>query len=407
MLTARRGAPLAGVAKVPGDKSCSHRALIIGAMTAGETRIEGLNEGADVLATVEAVRAFGRRAERLGGEAWRVEGGAWRSPDGPVDCGNSGTTARLLIGAVAGMPGVEATFVGDQSLSARPMRRVVEPLRLMGADIDGGVTLPLTVRGARLGRIDHVNDPPSAQVKSALLLAGLAAGVEVRVEEPVASRDHTEIMLEAIGGGAIAIGCDPSAAAFPLVAAAIIPGSAVRVERMLANPLRMGLYRALEQMGADIAYTNRRMQSGEAVADMDLRHAPLRACRVAASEVPALIDEVPALAVVCAFAEGESVIEGLGELRFKESNRLAAIVAGLAACGVEAWTSSDDLHIAGRGTVPGGARVTSHGDHRIAMAFLTLGLASQKPVSVDGEEMIAVSFPGFAEAMRDIGADIA
>lgn len=409
MLTARRGGPLEGEAAVPGDKSCSHRALILGAMARGETVIEGLGEGADVLTTVAALRDFGRRVERLGEGRWRVEGGDWRTPRSPIDCGNSGTTARLLIGAVAGMAGVEATFVGDDSLSRRPMRRLVEPLRRMGADIDGGKTLPLKVRGARLGGIVHENVPPSAQVKSALLLAGLASGVRVAIREPEASRDHTEIMLREFERGAseIAIAGDPSAAAFPLVAAAIVPGSDVRIAGMLANPLRMGLFRVLERMGADVVLSNGREQSGEAVADIRVRYAPLSACRVAANEVPALIDEVPALAVACALADGRSVIEGLGELRVKESDRLAGIAAGLEGCGVEARVDGDDLHIVGRGRVPGGAIVATGGDHRMAMAFLTLGLASEQPVSIDRPEMIATSFPEFVATMRALGADIA
>ena len=408
MLTARRSGPLAGEARIGGDKSCSHRALILGAMTPRETVIAGLGEGADIDATVDALRAFGRAVEREEDGRWRVEGGSWRSPERPVDCGNSGTSARLLIGAVAGMAGVEATFVGDEGLSARPMRRLVGPLRRMGAEIDGGETLPMTVRGGRLEGIDHVNDPPSAQVKSALLLAGRAAGVAVTVREPVASRDHTEIMLREFecGGREIRIGRDPSSAAFPLVAAAIVPGSEASVTGMLVNPLRLGLYRTLERMGADVALSNRRVQSGEAVADIRVRYAPLRACRVAAREVAALIDEVPALAVACALADGQSVIEGLSELRVKESDRLAAIAAGLEACGVKARVGGDDLHIVGRGSVPGGASVATGGDHRMAMAFLTLGLASEQPVSVDRDEMIATSFPGFAEAMRALGADI-
>ncbi|WP_118858231.1 3-phosphoshikimate 1-carboxyvinyltransferase [Sphingomonas mesophila] len=399
MLTARRGGPLKGLLRVPGDKSCSHRALILGAMRAGETVITGLNDGEDVGRTAAALSQFGVRVE-----ADRVVGGAWRSPSQDVDCGNSGTTARLLIGAVAGMPGVEARFVGDASLSRRPMGRLVAPLRRMGAVIEGGETLPLTVRGGPLEGIAHANDPPSAQVKSALLLAGLAAGVEVRVEEPATSRDHTEIML-AHAGAEIAIAGDPSAAAFGLVAAAVVPGSEVRVEGLLANPLRVGFLRVLERMGADVEWSNARVQSGERVADVRVRHAPLMGCRVTADAVPGLVDEVPTLAVACARAEGASVIEGVGELRVKESDRLAAIVAGLGACGIDARVEGDDLHIFG-GRSRGGV-VRSEGDHRIAMAFLTLGLASAGPVSVDEESMIATSFPGFVEGMRGIGAEIA
>ena len=410
-LTAQRSGPLVGDARIPGDKSCSHRALILGAMAGGETLIEGLGDGDDVAATIRALRAFGRSVERLADGRWRVEGGPWRSPAGPIDCGNSGTTARLLIGAAAGMAGVHATFIGDSSLSARPMRRLVTPLRRMGADIEGGDTLPLTVRGRQLGALSHVNDPPSAQVKSALILAGLASDVPVEIREPRPSRDHTEIMLREFGGWllsgtAIRIGGDPSAAAFALVAAAIVPGSDVRVAGMLANPLRLGLVRTLQRMGADIALSNARRESGEEVADIRIRHAALEGCRVGAEEVPALIDEVPALAVACAFADGRSVIKGLGELRMKESDRLAGIAAGLAACGADTQVDGDDLHIAGGGPVPGGAAIATNGDHRMAMAFLALGLASDRPVSVDREEMIATSFPGFADVMRALGADI-
>ena len=412
MMTARRGGPLTGDAPISGDKSCSHRALILGALASGETRIDGLGENDDVLATVAALCALGRPVEREAAGTWRVVGGAWRSPARPIDCGNSGTTARLLLGAIAGMPGVEATLTGDSSLATRPMGRLVEPLRRMGADISGGDTLPLKVRGAPLHGISHVNDPPSAQVKSALLLAGSASGCPVAVSEPVPSRDHTEIMLRqfsrggALRGTTIEIGADPSSAACPLVAAAIVPGSEVSVAGMLVNPLRFGLYRVLERMGADVALSNEGRQSGELVADIRVRYAPLKACRVASCEVPALIDEVPVLAVACALADGESVIEGVGELRVKESDRVAAVAGGLKVCGVEAQVRGDDLHIFGRGTVRGGAKVASRGDHRIAMAFLTLGLASDEPIGVDGAEMIATSFPDFAATMRSIGADI-
>ena len=423
-LTARRTGPLSGIATISGDKSCSHRALILGAMAEGETVIHGLSDCADVEATVAALRAFGVAVEE-NGDAWRIAGGRWTIPTSPVDCGNSGTTARLLIGAVAGMAGVRATFTGDESLSRRPMRRLIEPLRRMGAQIEGGDTLTLTVRGARLGGIDHANVPASAQVKSALLLAGLGASAPVRIAEPLPSRDHSEIMLRefdcvvaiedgavALGGdrtlrGAeIAIGGDPSSAAFPLVAAAIVPGSDVRIEGLNVNPLRTGFYETLEEMGAELSLSNERVVSGEILADISLRQSQLRACHVAADRVPAMIDEVPALAVACAFADGESVIEGLGELRHKESDRLGAIVAGLTACGVVALARGDDLHIFGRGTVRGGADVATNGDHRIAMAFLALGLASEQPVTVDRPEMIATSFPGYDETMRDLGADI-
>lgn len=428
-LTATPGSSLSGEAAIPGDKSCSHRALIFGALAEGESRIDGLLESEDVLATARAVETFGARVKQEAPGNWRVQGALWASPERPVDCGNSGTAARLLMGAVAGMPGVSATLTGDASLSARPMGRVKSPLERMGARTEGGDRLPLTVHGARLGGIDHRNVPASAQVKSAILLAGLGNGAPVRVIEPVPSRDHSEIMLAQFGcrvevddteqGWAvklgerrglssceIAIGADPSSAAFPLVAAAIVPGSDVTARGVIVNPLRTGLYETLETMGADIELSNERIQSGEIVADIRVRQSGLRACHIRPEQVPAMIDEIPALAVACAFAEGESQIEGLAELRVKESDRLGAILAGLTACGVAALVDGDALRIFGNGKMKGGARISTHGDHRIAMAFLVAGLAADQPVEVDEAEMIATSFPGFVEVMRSVGADI-
>jgi 3-phosphoshikimate 1-carboxyvinyltransferase len=426
-LTSTPGGPLTGEAAIPGDKSCSHRALILGAMAEGETRIGGLLESDDVLATAKAIETLGATVERAGGE-WRIRGGPWL-PVSAIECGNSGTAARLLMGAVAGRSGVRALFTGDQSLSARPMSRVTLPLARMGAIVQGGEHLPITIEGAKLGGIEHRNVPASAQVKSAILLAGLGTAAPVNIIEPVPSRDHTEIMLDQFGcqvlvddtsdgwvaslgtaraltGCEIQIGADPSSAALPLVAAAIIPGSEVSVRGMLVNPLRTGLYEMLEQMGADVSLSNEHIRSGEIVADVRLSHAPLQPCHVLAEQIPAMIDEIPALAVVCAFADGESVIEGLGELRVKESDRLGAIVAGLTACGVTALGDGDSLRIFGRGRVRGGASVATQGDHRIAMAFLTLGLAAEQPVEVDEAEMIGTSFPAFVEVMRSLGADI-
>nr|WP_283938014.1 3-phosphoshikimate 1-carboxyvinyltransferase [Sphingomonas caseinilyticus] len=417
-----------GEAAIPGDKSSSHRALILGAMATGETRIIGLLESEDVLSTVRAIEAFGVPVERSD-DAWIVHGQSWQSPEGPVDCGNSGTTARLLMGAVAGMPDVRATFTGDASLSARPMKRVAGPLARMGATIDGGEYLPITVAGGRLGGIEYRNVPASAQVKSAILLAGLGTSASVSVVEPWPSRDHTEIMFARFGcpvsvddtpdgwvislgekrklsGCGLAIGADPSAAAFPLVAASITPGSDVLVRGMLVNPLRTGLYETLEAMGADIELSNERIQSGEILADVRVRGARLAPCHVGAERIPAMIDEIPALAIACAFADSESVIEGLSELRIKESDRLGSIVAGLAACGVTAIPDGDSLRIFGKGSVRGGAAISTQGDHRVAMAFLSLGVASQQPVEVDEAEMIGTSFPGFVEVMKSIGADI-
>ena len=412
---------IAGEAAIPGDKSCSHRALILGAMAEGETKISGLLESDDVLATAHAVAAFGIKVERLDAGEWRIHGGRWRSPESAVDCGNSGTAARLLIGAAAGMDGLVATFTGDASLSLRPMRRVTAPLERMGARIQGGDRLPLTVHGARLGGIDHRNVLASAQVKSAILLAGLSTAAPVRVEEPVPSRDHSEIMLRefrveidgaTLGGQRrltaceLAIASDPSSAAFPIVAAAIVGGSSVTVRNLLVNPLRTGLYETLEAMGAGLDLSNEHVQSGEIVADLRLDHRPLRPCHVGAAQIPGMIDEIPALAIACAFADGESVIEGLAELKVKESDRLGAVVAGLIACGVAAVADGDTLRIFGRGRVRGGARVVTHGDHRIAMAFLTLGLGAEQPVEVDQAEMIATSFPGYVEVIRGLGANI-
>ena len=409
-LVATPGGPLRGEAAIPGDKSCSHRALILGAMASGTTHISGLLESGDVLATAQAVAALGATVERIGPGEWHVTGAAWTSPAEPIDCGNSGTTARLLLGACAGVEGLVVTLAGDASLSKRPMRRVTAPLERMGARFEGGDHLPITVHGRRLGGIHHVNVPASAQVKSALLLAGVASGATVTIEEPVPSRDHTEIMLSQFGdpltGCDIAIASDPSSAAFALVAAAIVFGSEVTVRKMLVNPLRTGLFEVLEAMGADLSLANEQVRSGEVVADLTIRHAALGPCHVTADRVPAMIDEIPALAVACAFADGESVIEGLGELKVKESDRLGAVVAGLVACGVAAIADGDTLRIFGRGSVRGGSKVVTHGDHRIAMAFLTLGLAAEQPVEVDDAEMIATSFPSFVEVMQGLGADL-
>ena len=423
-LRASRSGPLTGIAAIPGDKSCSHRALILGALAAGETRISGLLEADDVAATARAVAAFGASAERVGDGEWLVRGGEWRSPSEPVDCGNSGTAARLLMGAAAGFDLI-ATFTGDESLSRRPMARVTAPLARMGARFDGGERLPLTLHGGGLGGIDWVNEPASAQVKSAVLLAGLRAQGSVVVREPMPSRDHTEIMLREFGcavdasdgavtlgdqrqliGCEIAIPADPSSAAFALTAAALVPGSSVEVHDLLVNPLRTGLFEALEEMGAEVELADEGLRSGEIIATLRIGQAALQAIEVAAPRIPAMIDEVPLLAVAAAFADGETVIHGLAELRHKESDRLGAIVAGLAACGVAAVVHGDSLHVFGRGKVRGGAKVLAQGDHRIAMAFLVLGVASEAPVTVDSAGMIATSFPGFVESMRALGAAI-
>lgn len=424
-LTGTPGGALGGDIIVPGDKSMSHRALILGGLAEGTTRIEGLLEGDDVLATASAVRAFGASVERKGEGSWTVVGAPWTSPDGPVDCGNSGTGARLLMGAAAGF-GLTATFAGDASLSGRPMERVLGPLRSMGAATEGS-TLPVSIRGGGLHGLHFVNEKASAQVKSAILLAGLKADGEVVVEEPRRSRDHSENMLRAFGcdveveGGTVRLGAkrsltatdvaipgDPSSAAFPAVAALIVPGSTVRIGSMMTNPLRTGLFTTLTEMGADLCFENERVVGGEPVADMTVRASALRGVEISAERAPSTIDEYPVLAVAAAFANGRSVMHGLGELRVKESDRLAAIIAGLRACGVEARDEGDTLIVEGcGGPPPGGGSVAAHHDHRIAMSFLVLGLASRAPVSVDSAGMIATSFPTFVPLMRSLGADIA
>ena len=392
-------------------------------MAKGESVITGLLESDDVLRTAEALRAFGIRVERFGPQRWRVIGGEWRSPQQPVDCGNSGTGVRLLMGAAAGQ-GVTATFMGDASLSRRPMRRVTGPLEAMGAHFEGGDTLPLTLHPGPLRGIRHVNTPASAQVKSAVLLAGLGTDEPVEVAEPIPSRDHTEIMLRAFGadvqqdgrtirlgssrtlsGRLVEIPGDPSSAAFAWAAAAVLPGSEVTTTGILLNPYRAGFIMALQRMGADIRLENVRGSGGETIGDVRVRHSPLFGAEFTPEEIPSMIDEVPILTVVAAFARGETRIEGLDELRHKESDRLTLMERGLRACGVEARADGDALIITG-GPVGGGAQIETEGDHRIAMAHLVLGLAAEQPVVVDRAEMIATSFPTFREAMRGIGAAI-
>ena len=415
---------LTGDICVPGDKSMSHRALILGAMAEGETWIRGLLEAKDVLATAAAVQALGARVDRAAQGSWLVKGALWRTPGRPLDCGNSGTAARLLMGAAAGYR-LDATFIGDASLSRRPMERVLAPLRQMGARAEGS-TLPVRISGGGLGGISFVNAKASAQVKSAILLAGLHADGEVEVQEPKPSRDHSEKMLRAFGceveqdkgrvrlgerrrlvGTRVEIPGDPSSAAFPLVAALIIPDSQVTVRSVLVNPLRTGLFETLQEMGADLTIANKRMAGYEPVADVTARFSKLKGIVVRADRAPSMIDEYPILAAAAACAEGRSEMHGLAELRVKESDRLAAIVAGLRACGVEAWDEDDKLVIEGCGGAPaGGAKVAAHDDHRIAMSFLILGLAAQRPVTVDSADMIGTSFPGFDTLMRSLGADL-
>jgi 3-phosphoshikimate 1-carboxyvinyltransferase len=435
-LTARRSGPLRGRVRVPGDKSISHRALILGALAVGETRISGLLEGEDVLNTGKAVRALGAQVERTGVGAWRLHGvgvAGFAESMAPLDFGNSGTGCRLMLGAVAGCP-IEASFDGDASLRKRPMRRVLEPLERMGAHTlaanDG--RLPLRLAGAR-DPIPIVYEPPvaSAQLKSAVLLAGLAAPGETVVIEAEATRDHTEKMLTHFGADVrvephgphgrritlagqpelvprpIVVPADPSSAAFPLVAAAITPGSEVILEGVMLNPLRSGLLDTLVEMGAAIERLNVRIEGGEEVADLRVRGSALRGVEVPAARAPAMIDEYPILAVAASFAEGTTAMRGLKELRVKESDRLGGTADMLRANGVTVEIDGDDLFVAGRGQAPGGGRVATHMDHRLAMSALVMGLASAQPVTIDDGGFIATSFPDFVGLMRGLGADIA
>lgn len=425
-LTARAGGAIRGVSRPPGDKSISHRALILGGLALGQTEIKGLLEADDVLRTAAAVRAFGAKVEQISSGHWLVSGaGGFSTPSETIDCGNSGTGARLLIGAAAGYP-LTARIDGDASLRTRPMARIGEPLRRMGARLDGD-RLPLTLQGGGLTGIVHRSPVASAQIKSAVLLAGLNAEGETIVIEPAPSRDHTERMLKAFGAdidqadGAprvrrsrlravdVDVPADPSSAAFPIAAALIVPGSEIRLGGVLMNPLRTGLFDTLLEMGADIGFENRRAMGGEEIADLIVRGSALKGVSPSASRAPSMIDEYPILAALAAFADGETRLTGAEELRVKESDRIALMVAGLRACGVDAEELPDGLIVRGAGPrgVRGGAEVTTHGDHRIAMSFLVLGLASGEPVTVDEAEMINTSFPDFAGFMRRLGAELA
>ncbi len=431
-LTARRSPALSGQVRAPGDKSISHRALILGAMATGVTEIDGLLEGDDILATARAVESFGATVERLGDGRWRITGqGGFRQPSGVIDCGNAGTGVRLLMGAAAGFP-ITVTFDGDASLRKRPMKRVTGPLAAMGAGFDWKSEpdrLPVAENGGGLSAIDYVQTVASAQIKSAILLAGLNAGGITTVTEAEPSRDHTERMLRAFGvevgvlpldggwrislqggqsltGTPVSVPGDPSSAAFPLAAGLIVPGSGVTVEGVMLNALRTGLFETWREMGAALTVANRRMAGGEEVGDVTARHSALRGVVVPPERAATMIDEYPVLAATAAFAEGATVMRGIGEMRVKESDRIALMAAGLTACGVRVEEEPEGFTIFG-GTVKGGATVTTHGDHRIAMSHLVLGLAADEPVTVDEPGMIATSFPGFVQLMRGLGADIA
>jgi 3-phosphoshikimate 1-carboxyvinyltransferase len=430
-LATRRSGPLTGKAEVPGDKSISHRALILGALAVGETKITGLLEAEDVLNTAKVMRQFGADVIRDSAGAWRVWGtgvGGWAQPNAELDFGNSGTGSRLVLGAMATTP-ISAMFTGDASLRKRPMKRVLQPLTKFGATFEGDL-MPLTLRGAdRPICIDYEVTVASAQVKSALLLAALNAPGRTRIVQKELTRDHTEKMLKAFGaeisveplphGEAIHVAgeaelkpCsvdvprDPSSAAFPLVAALIVPGSEVSIPGVLLNPRRIGLIETLLEMGADIAIANRRESGGEEIGDLVAKHSALRAVEVPPERAPSMIDEYPILAVAAAFAGGRTVMRGLGELRVKESDRLAAIVAGLRANGVKVDETEDSMTVHG-GVVEGGGHAVTHMDHRIAMSFLVMGLAAREPVTVDDISMIATSFPEFEKLMQNLGAEFA
>ncbi len=434
-LEARISGPLTGKVRVPGDKSISHRALILGALAVGETRISGLLEGEDVLNTAKAMRALGATVERTGDFAWSVRGvgvTGFAQPEAPLDFGNSGTGCRLVMGAVAGCP-ITAVFDGDASLRSRPMRRILDPLELIGARAGAsgqGGRLPLTLAGAR-DPLPIVYRTPvaSAQIKSAVLLAGLAAPGVTTVIENEASRDHTELMLRHFGaeiastregshgrkialtgqpelhGAEVVVPADPSSSAFPVVAALIVGGSDLVLSDVMTNPLRTGLFTTLREMGGIIEESDVRTDAGEPMALLRVRASKLRGVEVPPERAPSMIDEYLVLAVAASFAEGTTIMRGLKELRVKESDRLEATAAMLRVNGVKVEISGDDLIVEGKGHVPGGGVVATHMDHRIAMSALVMGLASDKPVRVDDTAFIATSFPDFIPMMRAIGAE--
>jgi len=436
-MTSRPSGPLQGEAHVPGDKSISHRALIFGAMCVGETRITGLLEGEDVLDTGKAMEAFGATVTNHGGGEWTVNGvgvGGFSEPEQVIDCGNSGTGVRLIMGAMATSP-MTVTFTGDASLNGRPMGRVTDPLALFGTQAVGraGERLPMTLVGAADPvPVRYVVPMPSAQVKSAVLLAGLNAPGQTVVIEKEATRDHTERMLRGFGATltvedtdegrvitldgqpeltpqTIVVPRDPSSAAFPVCAAIITRGSDVLVPNIGLNPTRAGLFTTLQEMGADLVFENMREEGGEPVADLRARFSPdLKGIAVPPARAASMIDEYPVLSVVASFAEGVTDMQGVRELRVKESDRIDAMAKGLRAAGVTVDEGPDWWKVTGmgHGNVPGGATVASQLDHRIAMAFMVMGLATQKPMSVDDGSPIATSFPIFEDLMGGLGAQL-
>ncbi|RUZ58582.1 3-phosphoshikimate 1-carboxyvinyltransferase [Mesorhizobium sp. M7A.F.Ca.US.007.01.1.1] len=441
--TARHSPALSGIARVPGDKSISHRSFMFGGLASGETRITGLLEGEDVMRTGAAMKAMGAHIEKNGDE-WVIRGtgnGALLQPEGPLDFGNAGTGSRLTMGLV-GTYDMETTFIGDASLSGRPMGRVLEPLRQMGVQVlkaTPGDRMPITLHGPKhAAPITYRVPMASAQVKSAVLLAGLNTPGITTVIEPVMTRDHTEKMLKGFGanlsvetdergvrhifiegqgkltGQTIAVPGDPSSAGFPLVAALIVPGSDITIENVLMNPTRTGLLLTLQEMGGKIDILNRRNAGGEDVADLRVRYSELKGVIVPPERAPSMIDEYPVLAVAASFAEGETLMQGLEELRVKESDRLSAVANGLTLNGVDCTEGEASLAVRGKpggkglGGHPNGKDTTvqTHLDHRIAMSFLVMGLATEKPVTIDDAAMIATSFPEFMGLMTALGAEI-
>lgn len=434
-MKSRKCGPLKGVAEVPGDKSISHRSLILGALAIGETKISGLLEGDDVLDTARAMRSFGANVVEHGGGEWSVHGvgvGGFSEPEDVIDCGNSGTGVRLIIGAMASCP-ISATFTGDASLRSRPMGRITGPVGLFGAQAYGrqGGRLPMTIVGATDAvAVRYEMEVPSAQVKSAVLLAGLNAVGKTVVVEFEPTRDHTERMLAGFGAEitieqtdagreitltgrpvlqaqTIVVPRDPSSAAFAVCAALIVEGSDVLVPGIGLNPTRSGLFTTLREMGADLTYENERVEGGEPVADLRARFSPdMVGIEVPAERAASMIDEYPILSVVAANATGRTVMRGVKELRVKECDRIDAMARGLEANGVEIEEDQDTLIVTGQGagTVAGGGTCKTHLDHRIAMSFMCLGMSSQQPVSIDDGAPITTSFPIFTPLMAALGA---
>jgi len=435
-MTSRKGGPLKGTAEIPGDKSVSHRSLILGALAVGETRISGLLEGNDILDTAKAMTALGADVERVGNGEWRVNGvgvGGFAEPEDVIDCGNAGTGVRLIMGAVSTSP-ITVTFTGDASLRSRPMGRITDPLSLFGARAVGRASglLPLTLVGARDPMpVRYTSPHASAQIKSAVLLAGLNAPGKTVLIEKEKTRDHTERMLRGFGAEivtvetdegfeitltgqpelqpqTIAVPRDPSSAAFPVCAALIVEGSDILLPNIGLNPTRAGLITTLQEMGADITLENSREEGGEPVADLRVKASKLTGIEVPPERAPSMIDEYPILSAVAAFASGKTVMRGIKELRVKECDRIDAMARGLETMGVTIEEGDDYLIVHGQdGEVKGGGTAATFFDHRIGMSFLCMGLATKQAVSIDDGAAIATSFPIFESLMKDLGASIA